>query len=165
MQAGVYDSSVKNQKLRYSGHCHWWHLASISARRVTALEFLGPVHTYHAEVDNNWSHEFYKYVITQQGVRVDPLLNQIPEPALSEELIVALTEWQGRKIHCLLPHISKNSGWQPWWRSGTAGKLLKTREPQAPPLGWRGNSDKKPMLDPLLYGQMGEQAKIYGINI
>lgn len=53
---------------------------------VNALCFWGQ--SLESEVDNNWSHAFYKYANQQQEVRVDLLLNQIPEPTLAAELVV-----------------------------------------------------------------------------
>lgn len=54
-------------------------------------------------------------------VRVDQLLNQIPEPALSGELIVGIKGAAKQvKYTSLLPQTSKSDSWQPWLRSGSA---------------------------------------------
>lgn len=89
----------------------------------------------------------YKHMIIQQGVRVDQLLNQTPEPALSGELREGIKDIAMQiKYTSLLPRTSKSHSWQPWLRSGSAGKLLKATEAEAlypRILGWRKDSEEK----------------------
>ena len=73
---------------------------------------------------------------------MDQLLNQIPEPTLSGELILGIKGAAKQvKYTSLLPQTSKSNGGQPWLRSGSAEQLLKATDAQAinpRVLGWSG---------------------------
>lgn len=77
-------------------------------------------------------------MITQEGVRVDQLLNRIPEPVLSEELIVALSEARKQNTLPTCTHTQEQWLTTPA-RVRISGKAFKNkRSPGSTLKSWAG---------------------------
>lgn len=81
---------------------------------------------------HNWLHVFYKYMILLQGMRVSQLLDQIPEPTLSEGQRIGTKRAAKGVRHTASYHKhSRAVIGNPGWGSRLASKLLEARDAQA----------------------------------